>query len=62
MNKEVIGVLEKKNTEINLVKQEIERKQKDEIERLSNQISLMKRRQEEQRIEEKIALIKKSIS
>lgn len=49
-NKEVIGVLDKKNTEINLVKQEIERKAKTDIEKLTEQLQYLKQKYEGQKI------------
>lgn len=46
----MIGVLDKKNTEINLVKQEIERKLKEEIDKLTEQLHYSKKQYETQRI------------
>ena len=62
VNKEVIAVLDRKISEINLAKMEIETKCKDEVEKLSARISEMKRKEKEQKTEEKLSLIKKSMA
>ena len=61
-NKEVISVLDKKAAEINLLKQEIEKKAKQDIEKLTDQLKYLKEKYEGQKIEEKLHLISKSIS